>query len=474
MHKINLHIAITTLALVCCLNAVSAPKLTIVVAVDGLNQENLQRMRSYWPQGGLRTLSEEAYQTSVSFPYQTQSSSDALATLLTGSTPAKHGITGTHYFSRSTRKAVSLFIDKNEKGIGTDKGYSPAEVLYPTIADHIRMTRGTQAKIYAIGIHPENTILLAGHSANACCWLDTKEQRWVSTSYYSKGLPAAADAINMDGRFAAIINKVWTPRMDINTYMSPSSEEKKKSFNYDQQTYLTCSPAANELVVELALTLQKSEQLGKDGIEDLLLLEMTCQSPKATSDLITTAEQEDMYLWLNQDLGYLMEQMDKRIGHDNYQILLLGIPSKPINAERAAMIHLNIEPFNVDRAAALTSTYLMAIYGHERWVDGGYGQSIFLNRTLIEQKRLSLETMQRQVANFITEFDGVRRAYPEHEAYMNAELSTALNKRATGDVVFTLQNDWVEAISPIFLWSGSRRTFPESTIDATEVINMIK
>ena len=66
-----------------------------------------------------------------------------------------------------------------------------------------------------------------------------------------------------------------------------------------------------------------------------------------------------------------------------------------------------VQYFNVDRAAALTATYLMALYGTERWVDGGYGQSIYLNRSLIEQKHLSLPQLQQQVAAFLMDFEGI-------------------------------------------------------------------
>ena len=52
----------------------------------------------------------------------------------------------------------------------------------------------------------------------------------------------------------------------------------------------------------------------------MLMLHLNTLSPAAESDYIASAEHEDMYLWLNQDLGYLMEQLDKRIGRTNYQI----------------------------------------------------------------------------------------------------------------------------------------------------------
>ena len=138
-------------------------------------------------------------------------------------------------------------------------------------------------------------------------------------------------------------------------------------------------------------------------------------------------------------------------------------------------------------AAALTSTYLMAIYGHERWVDGGYGPFIYLNRTLIEQKRLSLETIQRQVANFLMDFEGVQLAFPIHEAIYSEQYSSIYQKHA-GDVYFQLHDHWLlynndqspydnvvlsNPTSPLLLWSGTLRTFPEKELNATDVKSLI-
>ena len=147
-----------------------------------------------------------------------------------------------------------------------------------------------------------------------------------------------------------------------------------------------------------------------------------------------------------------------------------------------------VQTFNTDRAAALTGTYLMALYGHERWIDGSYGQSIYLNRTLIEQKRLSLETIQRQVANFLMDFEGVQIAMPNYEAVLYPQLGTSLSKRHTGDVVFMLQPGWQlthgetrvidhviddKPSSPLLLWCGTLRPMPQNQLDATDVMELI-
>jgi len=465
------------------LGAQAAPKLTVVVAVDGMSQEDLSALRTYWPQGGLRTLQEEAFQTELSFPHLIYGGAESAATLMTGVSPQEHGISMDTYFSRTDRQPHDIFDDGTTKGIGTKRTLSPQSLLSLTLSDRFRRTYGEKSRIYAVGLNAQTTLCLAGHSANACCWLDAAEQRWSTTAFYSEGLPSAADKMNTSGRFGEVAQKTWTPRMDVQQYMHPTDLEKKKSFAY---TGLQGgkSPITNELAVELALAIQKDQKMGEDLTPDLLLLEFTTLSPKAKSDHIRSAEQEDMYLSVNQNIGYLMEQLDKRIGKQNYQLLVLGLPRYGSDEATLAMTGLPRREFNLDRAVALLSTYLMALYGHERWIDGGYGQSIYLNRTLIEQKKLPLETIRRQVSDFLLEFSGVQGACSTSDLALiqgNSEASRlreTMQKRTRGDVVFWLEENWVvmqndkETLDhvtdrdprvPLLFWSGSLRNYPDRT-----------
>ena len=490
MHKTHLYLALIILSIINYqLSIITAsPRLTVVVVVDGLRQDNLDQLRPYWQQGGLRLMSEEAYQTTIAFPHLVYGGNETTATLMTGVTPSSHGYALDNYFSRSDRHIHPLLDDDKEKGIGTEDAFSPRALLSPTIGDKLRMRVGQNAKIFAVGIHPETTVLLAGHSANGCCWIDEVHRCWASTSFYPVGLPSVADEMNVNGHFEEMAAKLWTPRLNITSYISPTEHEIRKSFTYYSNEILRQAPVANTLVIELALALQKAEKLGMDQTQDLLLLELNTVTPAATADRIQSAEQEDMYLCLNQDLGYLIEQLQRRIGRQHFEVLVVGRPVLGIGAETMTMAGMPVNQFNVDRAAALISTYLMALYGHERWVDGGYGQSIFLNRTLIEQKRLNLETLQRQVANFLMEFEGIQIALPGHEAMLYPLLNTTLNKKHCGDVIFLLQPGWQlmqderntidqviddNPVSPLLLWSGTIRPMPQDQINATGVADLI-
>lgn len=476
--------------LIGCLMTVSlyaAPRLTVVAVVDGLTAENLATLRPYWQQGGIRTLSEEAFQTTIAYPHLVYGGNETTATLMTGVTPDRHGYTTDTYFVRRDRKVHTMLEDETVRGIGTKQQISAKNLLSQTMTDKMRLSY-PEAKIYAIGLQPSTAVLMAGHAANACCWLDPTEQLWVATAAYSEGLPSAAFEQNKAGRIATLAARQWTPRMDLLTYTAPTAQERKKGFSYDVKQVLLNAPEANTLVIELALAIQKAEKMGMDNTPDMLMLQLNTLSPAAHSDRIASAEQEDMYLWLNQDLGYLMEQLDKRIGRTNYQVLVVGRPIFGTDAQTLSDIHMPVQQFNADRAAALTGTYLMALYGHERWVDGAYGQSIYLNRTLIEQKRLSLETIQRQVANFLMDFEGVQIAMPGHEAVRYPMLNTTLCKRHTGDVIFLLQPGWQlmqdekhtidkviddNPVSPLLFWSGTIRPMPQDQIDATGVADLI-
>ena len=465
----------------------AAPRLTVAVVVDGLRQETLDQLRPYWQQGGLRTLSEEAYQTTVRFPHIVYGGSECVATLMTGTTPSEHGVAADTYFRRSDRKPHAILEDQDEAGIGCEASLSPRNLLAATIGDELRVRYGERAQIYSLGLDANTSILMAGHSADGCCWLEGNSAEWVSTSYYGAELPEAITLWNSGTRRQELLARTWTPRLDIDLYSAPTEQERKKGFNYTSGQLLH-TPMANTIVIETALALQKQEHLGEDNIPDLLCLNLTTRSPLATTDQLCSAEQEDMYLWLNQDLGYLIDQLARIVGTQHLRVIVVGRPLLGQDIEALNAARMPVQYFNVDRAAALTGTYLMALYGTERWVDGGYGQSIYLNRTLIEQKHMSLPQLQQQVAAFLMDFEGVASAFPFTEAMGSVALANTVNKRGFGDVVFTLQPHWLlkandtklldrvvenRPVVPVMIWSGSYQSFPTGITDATQIKDLL-
>jgi len=75
----------------------------------------------------------------------------------------------------------------------------------------------------------------------------------------------------------------------------------------------------------------------------------------------------------------------------------------------------------------LLRSYLNAVYGEGNWVKGYSERQIFLNRTLIEDAKLSLDDVQKKVARFLVQFTGVEAAYP-YSAFEANDLEMAILK----------------------------------------------
>ena len=443
------------LSLACCLwvSVSGTPRLTVVIAVDGLRADNMEYMRNYWLPGGLRTLQEESAATQVTFDFNVQGDEETLATVLTGVEPSEHGLSLNRYFSRTDGKVHSFFEDENEQGIGTREQVSLRRMVVPTLSDMYRLRYDKYTKVYSVGLQKESALLLAGHSADGCCWLDANTNKWATSTYYN-GLPSAADAENMSDR------------------KTDSYEGVKR----------------NSLVADLALRLQEEQQLGMDDTPDLLMLQMSVRKQESKSDCIQGNEDEDTHQAVNLYMGFLIEQLQKRVGKGNVRFVVMGVPRYGQSGERMKQAGIDVREFNLGRATALTSVYLMAIYGYEQWLSGSYGQSVYLNKTLIEDKGQDLHKIERQVADFLTDFEGVRAAYPRHEALLAGEVTRGLAKAYTGDVVVCLQPQWrmmadeetaVDKVienkvdAPLYILGGGDIRLPAS-IRATDVIHWLQ
>lgn len=436
------------------------PKLTVVIVADGLDAYSIERMRDDWSEGGLYTLVERSAVGQCSFPLSVYGGNETTATLLTGVLPSEHGYSMDHVFQASDHTAHLTLEDKRATGIGTTLRLSPRGLLAPTLTDHIRLHYGEYAQLYAIGLEPQATIIMAGHAANGCCWLDPQRLQWVTSSYYAKGLPSAADEVNTEGLIQQAVNN-----------------NKPKQL---------LPATANQQVIELALRLQESNRLGEDLVPDMLMLQLTTLPANAHSDRISSDEHEALYNRLNEQLGQLITTLQSRLGQANVDFVLMGRPVYGIGTEALKTIGMSPMLFDLDRMAALTNTYLMALYGNEKWVEGVYGQSLWLNRNLISRKKLSLSGIQRQVAEFIIEFEGIRAAFVAADL-PKTPLAGTLSKRHTGDVLFVPENgyrlmenektvtDYVvehNPTSPVYIYSLHHQHLPQR-FEATELINLI-
>ena len=459
IHKPAKATILTALLALCCIHAEGqTSRLTVVVMVDGLNHQTLRQLTPALPPGGLRTILDDGQGSRLYFPQMLNGGCESVATISTGTTPFYHGIAANTRFDPHTQNIIPILEDRQYSGIGSRLHYSPKALLSPSITDLFRLNNSKDSRIYAIGIYPENTILLAGHAANACIWLDTSRQQpyWATTNYYPVGLHPLADQMNTNGSLLTLYNQKWANRMPVTDYIRHSiNEQQKNGFAYScnksdhgfNAAPIQRMPAVNSMVINLACDIQQHERLGEGLQNDLLLIELTCRTPATQSDFLELAEQQDMYLCLNQDLQKLILQLNRRVGSQNYRLILIGKPELGHSDEALTNAHLPHGTFNVAQAAALLNTYLMAIYGNGQYIIGGHNNSIYLNYPLFQRQKINTNHLIQLATQFLLEFEGVQSVYTAAQIPLlqgsaretEGKLRRSYNKQCFGDILITLQ-----------------------------------
>jgi arylsulfatase A-like enzyme len=274
-------------------------------------------------------------------------------------------------------------------------------------------------------------------------------------------LSKSADNINVSGAFKTISSRRWQPLYAANTYISAASDSKKSDFTNQpterktkntSNTWLKNTPSANSLVAELGIRIVNDEQLGQDNTPDMLLLQFSVRAPNEKFFSLQSVEKEDMYLRLDKEIQNLLQKIDTKVGMDKTLVYLFANQTEVHSPTELGDNNIPAGYFSANRSMALLNTYLMAMYGQERWVTGYYGKNIFLNKQKIEEKKLNFADFQKLVADFMPEFEGIQTAYPSSQILTmggdsNSEIARLRNsthKSSMGDVVITLMPGWLE------------------------------
>ena len=205
-------------------------------------------------------------------------------------------------------------------------------------------------------------------------------------------------------------------------------------------------------MAELALRLLHEHDLGMDEFTDALMLQFTVRTPNDKNLALRSLEKEDMYLRLDDELQFLIQKIENKIGADKVLFVLFGNQTAGYSPEELKAYHVDAGYFNANRSMALLNSYLMAIYGFEKWVTGYYGKHIFLNKKLIEEKGIDFREMQELAVEFMLEFEGIQSAFsyaqlmqmgvnPNSEM---AKLRNSTHKNTAGDIILTLMPGWLE------------------------------
>ena len=453
------------------------PRLVIGIVVEQLKYDQLEKFRDRLGENGIkRLINEGTYFRNASFEYMLTQSAPGHATISTGTEPSVHGITSDNWYVPLKNELIYCTndISVNPVGGSFESGlHSPVNLQASTFSDELEMATKKKAKVFGVGIRESSSILSTGHAADGAYWFDKTTGTWMSSSYYIDSLPVWVNDFNAMKFADSYLNSIWTMSRPTEIYADclPDSNKFEAGFNgisyfpYDLKkirakgfnnsktdfSLLQETPMGNSLTTSFAIRLIEKEKLGKDDVTDYLSICYTATDYIGHRFGPSSVEMGDAILRLDDDIKNLLVFLNDSIGKRNVLIYFTsahGISEIPAVLEQS---RIPAGYFKQNQALQLLRSYLNAVYGEGDWVKGYSERQVFLNRTLIEDARLSLEDVQKKVARFLVQFTGVAAAYPyyafEANDFGNGNLKRIINNfnpQRSGDVIVTLNPGWVE------------------------------
>ncbi|MEZ4452158.1 MAG: alkaline phosphatase family protein [Nannocystaceae bacterium] len=313
------------------------PRLVVLVVVDQMRADYLDRFRSLFDDGLARLLREGARFTSAEIAHAVTMTSPGHATLSTGAHPRHHGVIQNDWVERATTSPTYAAGDPSRTIVGpagadtsTLEGRSPRSLRRATIGQWLRKASPT-SKVMAIGFKDRSTLLLAGMEADGAYWYEPSLAGYVSSSVYGGALPPWVLAFDASGAVDREFGAPWERTLAAERYnfvgadaVAAEGDGVEVSFPHrlDQgegdsraiyHKKLGTSPIGDALTLELASAALGEAGLGDDDAPDLLLLTLS------SADLIGHAygpeshEIVDYYVRLDRRLGDLLRSLDAAV-----------------------------------------------------------------------------------------------------------------------------------------------------------------
>ena len=208
------------------------------------------------------------------------------------------------------------------------------------------------------------------------------------------------------------------------------------------------TPFVNEEVNRLAERLLDKNDIGRDGVTDLLALTYYAGNYSERDNSTLPTEIQDTYVRLDANIASLLDMLERKVGLQNVLFCLASTGYTPAEAADAPLYRMPGGEFYLNRCATLLNMYLMATYGEGQYVEAYHDLQIYLNHKLIEDKQLSLTEIQEKAAAFLMQFSGVNEVYSAHRLLLGSwspeveRIRNAFCRNRSGDLLIEVLPGW--------------------------------
>ncbi|MBY0572932.1 MAG: alkaline phosphatase family protein [Undibacterium sp.] len=454
-------------------DSVPPPKLVLVLVVDGLPQEQVQRYRDQLGEGGFKRLMQQgAWYGNAHQAHGVTVTAVGHAAVLTGAYPYQHGIIANNWIDPKNLASVYCTEDVNHTYLGEETkpsdGTSPANLKVNTLGDELRYASGNRSKVIAVSGKDRGAILLAGKTGTAYM-LMKKSGNFASSSYYMNSYPAWQKTFQAKRPQDQYYGKQWTLSLPESAYFGDAKDElvapsggnnglhfpytyDSKSGQPDAEYYdkLFTSPFLDKLTLDFALAALDGEKLGQNSVTDLLAVSLSSHDYVNHAWGPESRMSHDHLQRLDRLIASFLNDVDKKIGLDKTLVILTadhGFANVPEFSQEN-----KLDAYRLDSSKMMTALnlHLQEKFGLEKLAKKWSSPHVLLDYENSAAKGIARADLENTAARFLLSYPGVANTYTRSQFETGALADNRISKlmqrawhrQLSGDVAVVTKPFW--------------------------------
>jgi len=219
-----------------------------------------------------------------------------------------------------------------------------------------------------------------------------------------------------------------------------------KAYNSQHPEQGRVQAMANDNVVSVSLQAVTAEEMGRDEMPDLLYVNLSAARAKGKESESWQTCMESVYMQLDHTLASLISGVEQRVGKDKVLFVVTSTGYSDEARKNLEKYRVPTGTFYINRTASLLNIYLSAIYGQGRYVEQCYGNEMYLNHKLIEQKRISMNEILGRSQDFLIQNAGVADVYTSERLMAGnndiLKIRNGYNPTNCGDIIIEVAPGW--------------------------------
>jgi predicted AlkP superfamily pyrophosphatase or phosphodiesterase len=321
------------------------PKLVVLIVVDQMRADYVDKFRGQWS-GGLKRLVEEgAWFRAAAYPYAATETCVGHSTISTGAFPQRHGMVANAWWDRDEQKMVTCTSDASTKNIGyagmsVKGGDSAVRMQLPAFAEELKYQTGGASRVVTLSLKARAAITMAGHNGDSVTWVDGNTGAWETSSAY--GAMPIVEEYAKKHPVSEDYGKTWALSLAPSSYWYnekalgaapvdgwnpgfPHPLRGKQGTGGPDQSFFeqwAASPFADTALTQLAEAEVDALGLGKSGGTDFLGVSYSSVDYVGHTFGPRSWEIQDVLVRLDKDLGELLKHLDEKVGRGKYVVAL--------------------------------------------------------------------------------------------------------------------------------------------------------